>query len=438
MAALPRQRANAQGSRVIEMTALVRELSRRATSDWTVIERRTESATVDEASGVQRREQRSRWVLIVHDDTPDGRGTARLELGAFDGTIEQLVDQAQRLARAAIGPAWVTRPPSAPAKIAMFDRALGGVELVDAAQDVLREMKRPRDVAITARAEVSRTDVTVRTAKGLRATWAESLYRAGALVVANDRSLEIVRTARTRDELGAFDAALVDAVVDLGQLAAAAVPTSGPCALVLLADALLADDAYGMWAPFAAQADAVRAREGLARYRLGMPIAPNADQLLEPLTITSDGALDNGIRSAPLDDEGSAIRRFSIVERGVAVGIGMRAREAAFLRADPNGGVRNLVVGTGSWDEAPPPGVRVVEVRRLHDLSIDPYTGDANLEIALGIDHREGSATPFSGGTIRLDLIAALAHARRSSIPIRRGPYAGPRAVLIDHAELIA
>ena len=423
---------------MIDLGALVRELSRRAASDWTVVERRTEAASVDEATGERRREQRARWVLIVHDDTPDGRGTARLELGAFDGTISQLVDQAQRLAHAAIGPAWVTRPPSAPAQIALFDTALGGVELPYAAAAVLRTLARPPSARIAARAEVSRTDVTVRTAKGLRATWSESLYRASALVVASERSLEIARTARTREDLAGFDAALRDAVDDLGQVATATAPTPGPCAVILGADALLADEGYGVWAPFVAQADAVRAREGLARYRLGMPVAQGADQVAEPLSITSDGALDGGLRSAPLDDEGSAIRRFPLVERGVAVGLGMRAREAAFLRADPNGGVRNLLVATGTWDDAIPAAQRVVEIRRLRELAIDPYTGEASLEIALALDHDRGVIRPIAGGTVRLDLIAALAHARRSSIAIRRGPYAGPRGVLIDRAELIA
>ena len=47
-------------------------------------------------------------------------------------------------------------------------------------------------------------------------------------------------------------------------------------------------------------------------------------------------------------------------------------------------------------------------------------------------------ADGIAGGSIRLDLIAALARARRSSIAIKRGPYAGPRGVLIERAELIA
>jgi hypothetical protein len=80
---------------------------------------------------------------------------------------------------------------------------------------------------------------------------------------------------------------------------------------------------------------------------------------------------------------------------------------------------------------------RVIEVRRLRALSIDAYTGDASLEIALGIDHVRGEARPFTGGTLRFDLIAALARARRSKSLVHRADYEGPAQVWIDGAELV-
>ena len=162
---------------------------------------------------------------------------------------------------------------------------------------------------------------------------------------------------------------------------------------------------------------------------------PGADQVPDPLTITSDGALPYGVRSAPLGDDGDAVRTFPLVECGIAAGLGLSPREAALRKRDPNGGVRNLVVQPGLWDGRVDPSGRLVEVRRLRDLAIDPYTGRASLEIALGVVHGKG---PFTGGTLRLDLVDALARARRSSARIRRGPYDGPSSVLIEHAELIA
>jgi hypothetical protein len=139
-----------------------------------------------------------------------------------------------------------------------------------------------------------------------------------------------------------------------------------------------------------------------------------------------------------LTDDAVAIRQFPVIERGIAVGLGLTPREAALRNTDPNGGVRNLLVALGTWSAAPSPTTRTIEVRRLHALSIDPYTGDASLDIALGLEHRPGraAAIPFTGGTVRLDLIAALARARRSSQPLRRGAYHGPSSILIDDVEL--
>ncbi|MCX5745310.1 MAG: hypothetical protein NT062_22770, partial [Proteobacteria bacterium] len=90
-------------------------------------------------------------------------------------------------------------------------------------------------------------------------------------------------------------------------------PIAGPCALVIGPDALLPGGGYGVWEIFAALADSVVDRQGLTRYRLGSPIAAGAETLAEPLSITSDGALDFGPRSAPVGDEGEAVRRFPLV-----------------------------------------------------------------------------------------------------------------------------
>ena len=127
------------------------------------------------------------------------------------------------------------------------------------------------------------------------------------------------------------------------------------------------------------------------------------------------------------------MRRFPLVERGIAAGLALSPREAALRGREPNGGVRNLVVAPGTWNGTANGG-RVIEIRRLRSLAIDRYTGDASLEIALGLDRD----APFTGGSLRIDLIAALATARRSAEPLTRGAYAGPTTIWIDHSDLLA
>lgn len=288
---------------------------------------------------------------------------------------------------------------------------------------------------MTSSIEVLREFVTVHASSGFHTGWNASALRASALVAVGNRSLEVTREARRVDDL-ALGRGLADAARDLGLLATATAPTPGRCAILLRTDALLHDGGLGVWSVFADHASAEIERQGLSRYRLRSPIAPGVDQVAEPLTITSNGALDFGTRSAPVGDEGDAVRRFALIERGISVGLGMSMREAARRRTDPNGGVRNLVVGAGTWDGALP-GRRSIDIHRLRSLSIDPYTGDASLELSLGIERDGTTERVITGGTLRLDLVGALARARRSATSIQRGPYVGPDAVLIDDAELL-
>ena len=420
---------------MINRRELVRALERRRVSDWVVIERAQELALADEARGLQRRERRTRTTVIVHQDVPSGRGSARLELAAQEGSAADLVEQAVALASAAVAPSWTSVAPAAPARVTVADEALVKANLAEAAAAVLRSLRRPEGAAVSAAVEVLREQVAMESSGGARARWTASHLHADALVTASDRSLALSRDARRIVDLG-LDGAVAAAAADLARLATAGAPVPGRCALVLTADAMLPDEGLGVWSVFAAQADGARERQGLTRYRLGAPIAPGADRADEPLGITSDGALDHATRSAPVGDEGDAVRRFPLIERGVCVGLDLSAREAARRGRDPNGGVRNLVVAPGTWDEAAPAG-RTIEVHRLRALAIDPYTGDASLELALAIDHRGGAAVPFTGGTVYLDLVAALARARRSAALVRRGAYQGPAAVLIEDAELI-
>jgi predicted Zn-dependent protease len=408
---------------VIDRRELARALARRGASAWAIVERDQTLASIDE-EGTTRAEQRTRWHLGVHVDTPAGRGSAHVELDAVDGSADTLAAQAVELARAGIGPAWTSPPPAAPARVDLEDGSLR-----DPAAGARAAL--PKRPGVSASATAMRELVTVTTHAGFHKSWPATRVRVDGIVATSDRSLVIARESRTLDGLGT-DAAVTDALHDLELLASARAPVPGPCTLVLRADAMLDDD-LGVWRAFVAQADASVERQGLTRYREHQVVAAGADQIAAPLTIASDGAIAYGLRSSPAGEDGEAIRRFSLVERGIASGLALSVREAALRGREPNGGVRNLVVDPGSWNGVAT-GDRVIEVRRLRSLSIDRYTGDASLEIALGTDR----GTPFSGGSLRLDLIAALAHAQRSATVVTRGAYVGPDAIWIDHAELIA
>ncbi len=421
---------------MISRRGLINALDARRVSEWIVVERGQEIAIADEARPLRRRDQRTRFTVVVHHDVTRGRGSARLEIASLHGEPLDFVDQAIDLASAAVGPSWHSTPPAAPAKVALLDTKLAKAELGEVANRLLGTLARPPGATITAMIEVLRERVSVNASSGFHTRWIASSLRGTALVVVGDRSLEVTREARRLDDL-ALAPGLADAARDLRLLATATAPVPGRCAIILRSDALLHGGGLGVWSVFADHASAEIEQQGLGRYRLRSPIAPGVDQIAEPLTITSDGALDFAPRSAPVGDEGDAVRRFALIERGISVGLGMSMREAARRGTDPNGGVRNLVVGAGTWDGALP-ARRTIDIRRLRSLSIDPYTGDASLEVSLGIERDGATERVITGGTLRLDLVGALARARRAAILVHRGPYVGPDAVLIEDAELLA
>lgn len=416
---------------------LVRALLRRSVADWIVLEHAQELGVADDTHDLRRREHRTRSTVIIHHDVPRGRGSARLEItSSSDGDALGLVDEAISLAATTVGPAWKTAPPAAPAQVRVLDPALAERDLVEAAAAIARGVRmRGSGSSVSVAATVLRERITVQAKSGFHDEWLASQLRVEGLVIAAERSLEIVREARRISDLG-LAPAIAAAQADLEQLGEAGPPIAGRADLILSADALLHGEGLGVWSVFAAQAESIAERQGITRYRVGTPIAPGANQVDEPLTITSDGALDFATRSNPVGDDGDAIRRFPMIERGVSVGLGLSVREAALRGRDPNGGVRNLVVAPGTWHGKPGAG-RTIEIRRLHALSIDPYTGDASLELALAYDHRDGRSRPFTGGTIRLDLVSALARARRSATTLQRGAYLGPASVWIDGATLV-
>jgi predicted Zn-dependent protease len=411
---------------VIDRGQLAQALARKPFADWVVFEREQELAVRD--ADRSRSELRTRFDIVAHVDTPKGRGTARLAVDSIDADADQLADRAVAMAIASVGDSWETAPAAAPARVELADPAFD--DDLDAVADRVLHATAVRNAVIGV--TLLRERVASISRSGFHVEWRATLARVSALVIAEARSLVISREARRLDALDAT-VAIADATSDLHALARARPATAGPCSAILAADALVPDE-LGLWAAFAAQADARLSSEGLSRFRERMPLVPGADQLPDPLTIISDGALAFGVRSAPIGADGDAVRTFAIVDRGLAGTPGLSPREASLRKRDPNGGVRNLVVRSGTWNGQADPSGRLVEIRRLRALAIDPYSGDASLEIALGIEHGKG---PFTGGTLRLDLIDALARARRSSERMRRGAYEGPSSVLIENAELL-
>ncbi len=414
---------------MITRRALMSALAASRTAEWVVVEREQELGSYDDETNVERSERRHRFSIVVHHDTTAGRGTARIERDA-GGDARDAIRHAVALAHQSIGRPWRGPPPAAPAKVVLEDPTLESGSLPEQAREIVAALPRNAETAYAARVELLRERVRLVTHAGFERSWTATSLRGDVLVRRGDRAVEVTRHARTRGDLDLPRAAAA-AAADLDSLGRAGAATTGRCAVILTTGALLHDGGLGLWRVFAEHADAALERRGLARYRPGAPVAAGADRAAEPLGVTSDGVRSRGLWSAPVADDAGPVRRFTLIERGVAVGLGLSVEEAARRGVSPNGGVRNLVVSQGTWNGQPPPA-QTLEVLRLAFATIDASTGAARLGVRLGLEHGPGGPRPVTDCTLDLDLIAGLAAARRSNDLVTTPGYEGPGRVWLD------
>ena len=269
--------------------------------------------------------------------------------------------------------------PAAPAQVDVDDPALAVGEPDDAAESIATEVYaavRDRRVAalaggplevVSIAIEVVRDDLELSTSQGLHAAWTATEARVTALLAAGGRTTVAEARARRRSGLELV-AAITAAAERLGGLPAAASPPPGSYAVVLRLAALAPLAGRGLFEVFAAQADAALVRRGLSRWRPGQAVVEDAAADPEPLTIVSDGTLPYGLRSAPVGEQGEPVRRFTLVERGIARDLAFDQREAALAGARPNGGVRTLAVAPGATPAAELVGRRAAARRRRAGL----------------------------------------------------------------------
>jgi len=230
---------------------------------------------------------------------------------------------------------------------------------------------------------------------------------------------------------------LLAAARRLGDLARAAPLAPGRYALALTGPALTEPPGaeFGWFAPIVAHADGATARRGLTRYLPGQSIFPDGATSGDPITIASDGALDFGTASEPFGELGEPVRRFELVDRGVAAGLALDLREAGLRDVAPNGGVRNLVVAPGTLaerDELAPGSAPLLQLVALRALDTD--LGSGAFAAAVELAYLDGA--PVTGGLVRGNVYDLLAGARLSAATEFHGWYRGPRAIRTGATEV--
>ncbi len=393
----------------------------------------------------EERREGGRLEAKIFIDRGLGRGHSHFYVpprAALRGLIQ---DSAER-ALGALGPSWRLQPPSAPALLDVLEQAWTG-ELAKSI-DLLTEQfqahlpsgMRLLDGSIEIEVLDSRSILSNGFDNHFGSTRARISVRLQATKgIPVQMEIDVRRQSDIR-WLAQFENAKRSSLDGT----AAVANESGQCDLLLMSSAYSprADADYGIWTPLAQQCSAGLAAEGMARYLVGQPILRNP-ALADPLTLHSDGTRDFGLRSAPFDEDGQAVRRFTIVNNGRAAGQSVSYREAARQEIRANGGVRNLVVESGKMtlDELKTPGARpLIVVHSLSDLHTEARGG---LMLRLGNSERRvrdaAGATQTrvtQGGIVCGNLYTWLQDVRFSSDRRNLYWFEGPKAIRFNGLRL--
>lgn len=407
------------------------------------------SATTGANAG-RRRVDLHRLEATVYRDVRRGRGSASFIVPDHDtAAAAALIAAATSRAENAAGPAWTLPPPAAPARVSVADLTLGEALVPDAEAIASQLAEAANEAALTvglARVDVERVAVSVITSSGFDNSFETTDLHVDAIVT-NTGAAERVRAhARRAEDLHLADRT-AGAAERMADRSAATELEPGTYDIALAGPALTLDvtgsistngsnhELYGWFGPIVAQSSASMARQRLTRYRPGQSIY-DIPATGDPLTITSDGTLDYGLHSRPFGELGEPVRRFTLVEDGVAAGLSLDLREAALRGVNPNGGVRNLVVASGATPAADlltPDAAPLLEIAELGWLETNPRTGGFVAEI--GLAYASGPArtrAPVVGGTIRGSIFDVLAAARLSKERAFYGWYDGPTVVRLS------
>lgn len=409
-----------------ELDKLTRPLRRRG-GDWLVRAERAEQATAavgrDEVGTTS-----GAWIeVVVYDDGVRGRGVgvARTRLDSIEPGA--LIDEAVARARLAPGEPWQSPAAAGPARAELASPALLVGAVDERAVELAAGLVAP---GITGAVTVARTETAMASSSGQRLGWRTTMVDLACGV--GGQRWTARRRAFSVDDARAWLNARRDAAT-AQQHATPLAP--GAYEVVLAAEAMARDGDLGVWRLLAAQADGAMARAGLVMYSVGGEVCAGAATVDEPLDVMSDGARPFGLTSAPVGDGGEAVRRFAVVRGGRAAGLGLDAREARLRGVEPNGGVRELVVGAGGTAASAigaggvAPRLHVVAVRWL-ELDVGSGQVVGLVELA-----RLGERW-VTGGVLRGDGLAWLARSQRSREVGSVGSVHGPIAFGLGVVEI--
>ena len=154
--------------------------------------------------------------------------------------------------------------------------------------------------------------------------------------------------------------------------------------------------------------------------------------MLEPIMASSTLGM-------PFDEEGTVLKKLSIIEDGVVKNIWGGREASQRLNYPSNGLYQNYVAKLGTLKDEDLEDEDYVEVAAFSGFSIDNITGDFCSEIRLGYYHLKHEKDPIiiTSGSVSGCVNDSLDSVLFSSERKKQNNFDGPKSVLLDHVKFM-
>ena len=157
----------------------------------------------------------------------------------------------------------------------------------------------------------------------------------------------------------------------------------------------------------------------------------------DKMSIKLEPTLKRSTVGAPFDDEGVALKRLSLIEKGVIRNLWGSNAKSQYLNKPVNGRYKNFVVGAGSLKKEELEDETYLEIISLSDFSINELTGDFGSEIRLAYYYQKNKERQIvTGGSISGNVYNCLSTVRFLNETKQNNNFIGPKKVLLENVTI--
>lgn len=154
------------------------------------------------------------------------------------------------------------------------------------------------------------------------------------------------------------------------------------------------------------------------------------------ISLRAEPTLKHSTKGAPYDNEGIALRKLYIIEKGIVKNLWGSNANSQYINKPVNGTYSNFVAGVGTLTPEELEEENYVEIIQLSGFEVDAITGDFGSEIRLAYLYQKNKERQvITGGSISGNIYDSIETVRFSNEIEQHNNFIGPKSVLLEKVK---